>query len=112
MKLKLKGLLLATVLTSSHAWSANSGVITRMGFSSSQSQWGASHSDVVQIEIEGGFEKGDCHNNFAAVRKDETHLVSALLAAFISGKSIAVQVSGTDKYYSNRCVITDVFINP
>lgn len=109
--MKIKSLILFLLLKANLAFAANEGVITRIDFSGSNSTWGGAHSDVVQLNIEGGFDAPNCPTAHAAIRKSETHLVSAALAAFMAGKVVTVQVSNADTYHSGRCIITDLFIN-
>lgn len=63
--------------------------------------------DVVQIKIEGGFTHPSCSPDFAAVRKADTHLVSALLAAVMADKSVEVLLDPDDIYFQphTRCTI-------
>ncbi len=96
---------------STAALATNTGLITRMGFSGSNSIWGTNHSDIVQIRIEGGFSAENCDPIHAAIKKSDEHLVSAALAAFISGKTISVQLNDSETYYDGtRCIIRDIFI--
>lgn len=106
-----KATLAIVALLSSSAFAANEGKITRMGFSSSNSIWGPAHSDIVQLEITGGYNAPNCHSQYAAIRKSEEHLISAALAAYISGKDVMVQISSSDTYYDGtRCIIKDIRI--
>ncbi|WP_062269283.1 hypothetical protein [Endozoicomonas arenosclerae] len=96
---------------SSISFGANDGLINRVDFSGGNSYWGDEHSNLVQIKIEGGFEAENCSSEYAAIRKSETHLISAVLAAFSGDKRITVFLSKSEKYYNDRCIITDLFIN-
>lgn len=98
------------LLTTNIAFAANNGLITRIDFSGSHSAWGPAHSEVVQLHIEGGFSATDCPSAFAAIRKSDTDLVSAALAAFMADKVVIVQLSNKDTYFDGRCIITDLFI--
>ena len=91
---------------------ANQGKITRLDLSGSNSIWGTAHSDIVQLNIEGGFNRGTCDSNYAAIRKENNHLVDAARAALINQKTVTVQLDVDDRYYDGiRCVITDIFIH-
>jgi len=84
-----------------------------MGFSGENSVWGAGHSDIVQVTLSSDFSANGCHATFAAVRKSDTHMVSALLAAYMSDKEVSVQLSSRNTYYDGtRCIITDLFVKP
>lgn len=108
----LRLLFLLALLFSTTASAVNRGVISRIDFSGNKSAWGSPHSNIVQLYIEDGFDNPICQNTkFAAIRTDDDHLISAALAAFMTGKIVSVQLSNTDTYYDgNRCVITDLFI--
>ena len=90
---------------------ANQGKISNLLFSSSDSEWGASHSDIVQFSLEQDYSSGTCNQTFAAVKKSDEHLVSVVLAAYMANKSIRVVLSNS-RYFSDRCIISDIFIDP
>lgn len=87
------------------SFAANDGKITAMNFAGANF---GSHPDVVQIQIEGGFSFGQCNTTFAAIRKNDTHLIGMALTAFTTGKSVKVWLNENDTYFpqQNRCVIT------
>ncbi|MEC4088060.1 hypothetical protein [Pseudoalteromonas rubra] len=90
---------------SSSVFAANEGKITSIAFAGANM---SSHPDVVQLQIEGGFESADCNTGVAAIRKSDTHLVSAALAAFAMGKPVKVFLNAHDLYFPSqkRCVIS------
>lgn len=73
----------------------------------------SSHPDVVQIQIEGGYESGDCSKVHAAFRKGDEHLISAALSAYAMGKPIKVWLNESDSYFPSqkRCVITMITLS-
>lgn len=89
------------------AFAANDGLIINLAFAGERM---GSHPNVVQVQIEGGFEAGSCHKDLAAVRKNDEHLIGALMAAHAAGKPIRVWLDQGDIYYvnGNRCVISYV----
>lgn len=111
MRAILKIAVVFIVVHSSNGFAANDGKIVRLDFSGGSSHWGAGHSDMVQLSIEGGYETSDCNGTYAAIRKSDSHLVSAALAAFMAGKRVTVRLNSADKYHTNRCVITDMFLS-
>lgn len=100
-------LILMLVIPFHSALAANSGLITRIMFVSSTS---GVTPDVVQVQIDGGFSAGSCDTTNAAIRKADTHLVSAALAAKISGAAVQITLDQNQTYYANRCVIVAVDI--
>jgi len=70
----------------------------------------SAHPDVAQFTIEGGFSNSSCNEHFAAVRKEDEHLVSLLLAAKLAEKPIEVFLNSADIYYDvagnspRRCI--------
>jgi hypothetical protein len=87
---------------------ANEGLITSLGFAGGID---VSHPDVVQVSIEGGYDFGTCHNSIAGIRKEDVHLIGAVMAAYAQGKPIKVWIDeGNDIYFQhgNRCVISSV----
>lgn len=79
------------------------GKITRIYFSGPDD---GSHSNVVQIMIEGGFSTSGCNTQFAAIRKEgREHLISFALAAYATGEPVKVVLNAGDKYNGDRCTI-------
>lgn len=103
--------MLGTILLASQLEASNQGTITRIMFSSSNSTWGHNHSNLVQLEITGGYSVDGCNADFAAIRKEEEHLVSAALAAYVAGRTVSIQLNKADTYYDgSRCIISDLAI--
>ncbi len=79
-------------------------------------QANGSHPNVVQFKIEGGYNRAGCNQVFAAVRAEDSHLVSAVLAAKMAGSVVEVYLNPSDIYYnvsgneSSRCVATAISI--
>ncbi|MBL1258959.1 MAG: hypothetical protein COB33_000320 [Thiotrichaceae bacterium] len=98
-------LLIITLFFSGSSFAANEGKITGMNFAGATF---GSHPDVVQLQIEGGFSFGQCNSKFAAIRKNDTHLISMALTAYATGKPIIAWLNESDYYFpqENRCVIT------
>ncbi len=66
----------------------------------------SSHSDVVQIMIQGGFSENGCNTQFAAIRKEgREHLISFALAAYMAKEPVKEILNTADKYHSDRCTI-------
>lgn len=95
------GLLVLSV----NAWA--DGKITGLVFSGPDDP---SHQNIVQIQIEGGFSYGNCNTTFAAIRnsQDRQHMISFALAAYATGKPVAVKLNQSDTYYSDRCTISRI----
>ncbi len=93
--------------TLSPVW-ANTGRITVVDFAGATE---ANHPDVVQIQIEGGFTTAGCSSIFAAVRKEDAHLVSFVIASYVARLPILVGLSIGPGYFGStasgdkRCVI-------
>jgi len=85
---------------------ANHGKITRIDFVGKNDTY---HADVVQLQIEGGFNAGNCNTQFAAILKDDNHLISFALAAYMAKENVNVQLSQTVSYYPGRCTISSIF---
>lgn len=99
------------VLLSLNALALDEGKITNIGFSGGKSAWGQSHSDLVQIVIEGGYAVEGCHSSYAAIKKSDTHLISAALAAYTSGLIVRVYLDASERYHDgSRCYISDLFL--
>lgn len=96
--------LLSTLMLSPFCFSANEGVITSLSFAGESM---GSHPNVVQVQIEGGFDAGSCNKKLAAIRKRDEHLISAALSAYAMGTPIKVYIDQGDVYFEpeSRCVI-------
>ncbi|QLE98925.1 hypothetical protein [Neptunomonas phycophila] len=89
------------------SYAAGGGVIKEIVFSGAKD---GSHPNVVQIKIVGGFEQADCNRHFSAIRvSDENqHLISFVMAAFMSKEPVKVVLASNDKYYQDRCTIVRI----
>ena len=97
---------------SSMSSAVNEGKITRLDFSGNNSIWGAEHSDIVQLNIEGIFNRGTCDSNYAAIRKENNHLIDAALDALINQRLVTVELDANERYHDgSRCIITDLFVH-
>jgi hypothetical protein len=65
---------------------ANSGKITYLSFASPVAS--SVRPGSAQFSIEGGFSLGDCDLTYAAIAKEDTHLISLLLMAMSQGQKI------------------------
>lgn len=63
------------------------GLIKRVEF---VSQSFVPHPDIVQFKIEGSFTHSDCDNTWAGIRKNDNHLISALLTARTADQTVQV----------------------
>lgn len=81
------------------------GKITGINFSGPDD---GNHPNIVQIQIEGGFNSGDCDTQFAAIRNtpDRKHLISFALIAYTTKEPVDVALNGADKYFASRCTIS------
>ena len=63
---------------------------------------------TVQFSIVGGFLKAPtgCNKDYAAVSGEDQHLISLLLMAKAQEKEIEVHLDSTNKYYSDRCLVS------
>ena len=106
---KLCLLTLSLLLISNQSYAINQGKITILNFLGFENP---NVADMVQVSIEGGFTKEGCDTTLAGVLKSDTHLISALLAAYMAQKTINVSLNKDHYYFSNRCTIYTVTINP
>ena len=112
--MRIRSSVLTLLLLSSSVFANDgSGLITVVGFFGEKF---TSHPDVVQFEIKGGFKNTSCNTQFAAVKKSDSHLVSALLAAKMSGNSVQVYLDPANAYYDNgndtkRCTTSFLLLN-
>ena len=61
---------------------------------------------TVQFSIQGGFSWANCNQEYAAIAKEDSHLISMLIAAKAQNKAIEVQLDSNSKYYSDRCLVS------
>ncbi|KUI97860.1 hypothetical protein [Vibrio sp. MEBiC08052] len=52
-----------------------------------------------------------CRNDAADIKAEDTHLLSAMLAAFMAGKKVSIEVDDSLPKVDNVCKITAAFIN-
>jgi hypothetical protein len=68
---------------------------------------------IVQITLNAKFTVANCSDTYAAIRKSDEHLISVILAAYMAGKTVQVQLNNKDTYHDgSRCIITDVLVKP
>ncbi|HEY6528754.1 MAG TPA: hypothetical protein VIZ65_08665 [Cellvibrionaceae bacterium] len=104
-------------LTSAHSFAAGESLISTI------SAWGPansanSHANIVQIQLDGKFDKAAfnngnnaCSADFAGIRAEGGQPLSSLAyAAFFSKQPIGVWLNPADKYFDNRCIITGVWL--
>jgi hypothetical protein len=107
MKIKnfVKSIIISLMIIAPSAFAA--GEITGLNFSGPDDP---NHPNVIQIQIEGGFNSGSCDATFAAIRntEDRKHLISFALTAFASKEPVTVVLNGSDKYFSERCTISRI----
>lgn len=91
-------------LCSSSAFSSSStGNITKISFASSIAS--TSRPGSVQFSLNGGFNTSGCNQTYAAISKEDTHLISLLLMAKAQNKSVEVFLDTNSKYFSDRCLV-------
>ncbi len=68
------------------------------------------HPNIMQIQIEGGFDIPGCNATFAAIRDtdDRKHLISFALAAFASKEPVSIVLNKEDQYFLDRCTIVRI----
>jgi hypothetical protein len=100
-----KSIIVSVVIITPSAFAA--GKITGINFSGPDDP---SHTNVIQMQIEGGFSSGSCDATFAAIRntEDRKHLISFALTAFASKEPVTVVLNGSDKYFAERCTISRI----
>jgi hypothetical protein len=103
MKFKtlLKFMVTSLTIISSSAFA--SGKIIGINFSGPDD----GHPNVVQIQIEGGFNEAGCNTTFAAIRvtDDRKHLISFALSAYATKEPVSIVLNKTDPYFLDRCTI-------
>jgi hypothetical protein len=86
---------------------ANQGRITSLTFAGGYDQ---NHPDVVQLTLEGGYAATGCDGSLAAIRKVDTHLISAALTAYSIGATVSVSLDAGHTYFPGRCTISSLSI--
>lgn len=63
---------------------------------------------TAQFSIVGGFSgaNSECNKDYAAVSGHDQHLISLLLMAKAQDQEIEVHLDHTNKYYSDRCLVS------
>lgn len=83
--------------------SAATGKITRVSFASAVAS--TSRPGSAQLSIQGGFKTPGCNTGYAAVSKDDTHLISLLLMAKAQDKVVTIFLDASAKYFGDRCLV-------
>ncbi len=105
---KKTAILILTIVASLHSLNSQAdGVIRSILFAGPDDN---NHANVVQIQIEGGFNVEGCDLTYAAIRVDETrkHLISFALTAYVSKIPVSVQLNPNDVYFGSRCTISRI----
>lgn len=82
---------------------SSTGKITKVSMASTVG--GTSRAGTVQFSIEGGFGIANCNQTYAAILKEDTHMVSLLLLAKSQDKPIEVFLDVNNKYLQDRCAV-------
>ena len=100
--------ILFTFFVSGHFAVKADGLITSIVFSGPDDP---SHQNVVQIQLEGGFEFSNCNSSFSAIRNTEAReaMISFALSAYVAKIPVAVKLNSNDKYFSDRCTISRIY---
>jgi len=101
----IKLLFISLSIVFSHVQAA--GKITGINFSGPDDP---NHPNIIQIQIEGGYNSGDCNTQFAAIRDsaDRKHLISFAIAAYATKEPVTIVVNNSDKYFQDRCTISRI----
>ncbi|MCX4027738.1 hypothetical protein H0A36_21235 [Endozoicomonas sp. SM1973] len=104
MKKKLANIAIMAFLLSAHSLTNASGKITGISFSGPDDDI---HSNLVQIQIEGGYNSPNCDITRAAIRntEDRQHLIKFALTAFKNETPVDIVLMEEDKYFRERCTI-------
>ncbi|MDE1464410.1 hypothetical protein [Spartinivicinus poritis] len=105
MSKKTTYITLLFALLSAHSLITNaSGKITGISFSGPDDDI---HSNLVQIQIEGGYNSPNCDTTRAAIRntEDRQHLIKFALTAFKNETPVDIVLMEEDKYFRERCTI-------
>jgi hypothetical protein len=90
---------------------AIAGNITEVTASNAESAYGAGHSNIFQLGVSNAIVNPDgCDTTFAAINKDEIHLIDVALMAIDKNLDVELQVSQR-RYFGNRCIITDIEVH-
>ncbi|WP_104398447.1 hypothetical protein [Vibrio penaeicida] len=65
----------------------------------------------VYFSTKGAWGNANCRDDSADIVKEDTHLISSMLAAFMAGKRVSVEVNDTLPRVNGVCKITAAFIN-
>jgi|GEM_PF-6967631 len=103
MKKTLYLLSLCLCISTNLAFSnSTTGKITTINFASTIAD--TSRPGSAQFSIEGGFTTPGYNSTYAAIAKEDTHLISLLLMAKAHDKTINVFLDATSKYLHDRCL--------
>ncbi len=99
----MKRLILPLLLFSNYCIASDTGLVTYMSFASNITQ--TVRPGTVQFSIQGGFSQVNCNATYAAVAKEDSHLMSLILSAQAQNRSIEVSLDEDSKYYQDRCLV-------
>ncbi|MGH1486481.1 MAG: hypothetical protein ACRBCI_09695 [Cellvibrionaceae bacterium] len=68
------------------------------------------HTNIVQLQIEGGLATEGCDLTYAAIRtgEDREHLISFAIAAYMSQTPVRLTLNPSDKYFGTRCTVARI----
>jgi|GEM_PF-2382790 len=106
-------LVLSTHVTSAAAFSRSDLVIKTWHPASTNRIHSPSYNGNTRVyfETNGAWGSSSCRVDSADIRLEDTHILSSMLAAFIAGKSMRVEVNDALPTLSEVCKITAVFIS-
>ncbi|KAB0468683.1 hypothetical protein F7Q91_22835 [Vibrio chagasii] len=65
----------------------------------------------VYFTEKGPWGSTSCRNDAADIRSEDTHILSAMLAAFMANKTVSIEVNSDLPVVNNVCKMTAAFIN-
>ena len=68
------------------------------------------HTDIVQLQIEGGLNTEGCDLTYTAIRvsEDRNHMISFAIAAYMSQTPVRLILNPSDKYFGTRCTVARI----
>lgn len=100
---------LIILLSGSCVFASDTGLATNISFASSISN--TVRPGTAQFSIQGGFSEAECNDTYAAIAKEDSHLISLLLSAHAQNKPVEVFLDSTNKYYGDRCLVSYIEID-
>ena len=97
-------IVLLSIISVNTLAAGNTGKVLEVSFASTIAN--TVRPGTVQFSIQGGFSWASCNQEYAAIAKEDSHLISLLIAAKAQDKAIEVHLDSGSKYYSDRCLVS------